>query len=46
MAGSPSPLELFEHKPELTRLDGKPCPQSLLEGKRFAFIRGIPELMG
>ena len=46
MAGSPSPLELFEHKPDLNRLDGKPCPQSLLEGKRFAFIRGIPELMG
>lgn len=46
MAGSPSSLELFEHKPELNRLNGKPCPQSLLEGKRFAFIRGIPELLG
>src|SRR5262245_27781063 len=32
MAGSPSQLELFEHKPELARLDGQDCPQSLLEG--------------
>ncbi len=46
MAGSPSQLELFEHKPELTKLDGQDCPQSLLEGRRFAFIRGTPQLMG
>lgn len=46
MAGSPSALELFEHKPDLNRLNGQPCPQSLLEGKRFAFIRGVPELLG
>ncbi len=46
MAGSPSQLELFEHKPALTRLDGKDCPQSLLEGRRFAFIRGTPQMMG
>ena len=46
MAGSPSQLELFEHKPALTKLDGQDCPQSLLEGKRFAFIRGTPKLMG
>jgi len=46
MAGSPSQLELFEHKPALTKLDGEDCPQSLLEGKRFAFIRGTPKLMG
>jgi hypothetical protein len=46
MAGSPSSLELFDHKPELSRLNGRPCPQSLLDGKRFAFIRGVPELLG
>src|ERR1041384_5817096 len=46
MAASPSQLELFEHKPALTKLDGQDCPQSLLEGKRFAFIRGTPKLMG
>src|SRR6185436_11101020 len=45
MAGSPSPLELFEHKPDLTKLNGSPCPESLLKGKRFAFINGIPELL-
>jgi len=46
MAGAPSQLELFEHKPELTRLDGQDCPASFLAGKRFAFISGVPKLMG
>ena len=30
MAGAPSQLELFEHKPELARLDGQDCPASFL----------------
>ena len=46
MAGAPSQLELFEYKPDLVRLDGQDCPASLLAGKRFAFITGIPKLMG
>lgn len=46
MAGAPSQLELFEHKPELTRLDGQDCPASFLTGKRFAFINGVPKLLG
>ena len=46
MAGSPSPLELFEHKPVLARYDGQDCPASFLAGKRFAFITGVPKLMG
>ncbi|HEX3319681.1 MAG TPA: DUF1501 domain-containing protein [Terriglobales bacterium] len=46
MAGAPSQLELFEYKPELVKLDGQDCPQSLLAGKRFAFITGVPKLMG
>jgi len=46
MAGAPSQLDLFEYKPELEKLDGQDCPQSFLEGKRFAFIRGVPQLMG
>src|SRR5688572_10197061 len=46
MAGAPSQLELFDYKPELQKLHNKPCPQSLLEGKRFAFIRGVPEMLG
>lgn len=46
MAGAPSQLELFDYKPELIKLSGQECPQSLMEGKRFAFIRGIPKLLG
>ncbi|MFZ4763363.1 MAG: DUF1501 domain-containing protein [Roseimicrobium sp.] len=38
MAGGPSQLELFDHKPKLTELNGQPIPQSYLEGKRFAFM--------
>lgn len=46
MAGAPSQLELFDFKPELAKLDGQDCPPSLLEGKRFAFIRGVPKMLG
>jgi hypothetical protein len=46
MAGAPSQLELFEHKPDLARLDGQDCPASFLVGKRFAFINGVPKLLG
>src|SRR2546430_1066900 len=45
MAGAPSQLELYEHKPDLKRLDGQDCPASFLAGKRFAFIRGVPKLL-
>ena len=46
MAGSPSQLELFDHKPELARLDGKECPREFLEGRQFAFIQGVPKMLG
>ena len=46
MAGAPSQLELFEHKPVLSRFDGSDCPASYLAGKRFAFISGVPKLLG
>ena len=46
MAGSPSQLELFDYKPKLHELDGLDCPESLLEGRRFAFIQGTPKMMG
>src|SRR5947208_1747647 len=36
MAGAPSQLELFEHKPELTRLDGQDCPATFLGARRSA----------
>ncbi len=46
MVGAPSQLDLFDHKPILQRHNGELCPQAFLEGKRFAFLRGHPRLMG
>lgn len=46
MAGAPSQLELFDYKPLLQELHGQDCPASLLEGKRFAFIQGVPKMLG
>ncbi|HKG05037.1 MAG TPA: DUF1501 domain-containing protein [Pedobacter sp.] len=46
MAGAPSQLELFDYKPELMKMDGQDCPQSLLAGKKFAFITGVPKMLG
>src|ERR1700722_10621818 len=46
MAGAPSQLETFDYKPELMKMDGQDCPPSLLAGKRFAFIRGVPKMLG
>ena len=34
--GAPSHLELFDHKPKLAELHGKPVPASYMEGKRFS----------
>src|SRR5882724_1065966 len=34
LAGAPSHLDTFDYKPELAKLDGKPCPESFLKGKR------------
>lgn len=45
MAGSPSQLELFDHKPELEKLHMQDAPPSFLEGKRFAFIKGVPKIL-
>jgi hypothetical protein len=38
MAGGPSQLDMFDHKPELSKRSGEPIPQSFIEGKRFAFM--------
>jgi hypothetical protein len=46
MAGGPSHLELFDFKPTLQELNGKDTPQSLMEGKEFAFLKGTPKLLG
>lgn len=46
MSGGPPHLDLFDYKPELVKRDGQPCPESLMEGRRFAFTGGTPKLMG
>src|SRR5690349_19254891 len=46
MAGAPSQLELFDNKPELTRLAGKPLPPSVIGGQRYAFIRPDAAVLG
>src|SRR4051812_3467344 len=38
MAGGPSQLELFDYKPKLIELNGKPIPDSYIADKRFAFM--------
>jgi hypothetical protein len=39
MAGAPSHLDLFDYKPALAKLEGKPLPPSVIGGQRYAFIR-------
>src|SRR6187401_3018930 len=46
MAGAPSQLELFDNKPELTKLAGKPLPPSVIGGQRYAFIRPDAAVLG
>ncbi|MGP0067165.1 MAG: DUF1501 domain-containing protein [Isosphaeraceae bacterium] len=46
MAGAPSQLDLFDRKPELTRLEGKPLPPSVIGGQRYAFIRPDAAVLG
>ena len=38
MAGGPSQLEMWDYKPKLAELSGKPIPESYIKGKRFAFM--------
>jgi hypothetical protein len=49
MAGGPSQLDLFDHKPELNRRHGSPFPESLTQGQQLAqlqdtelLVRGSP----
>jgi hypothetical protein len=50
MAGGPSQLELFDWKPRLVELHGKPVPEEFIKGKRFAFMdtfaKKVPQLLG
>jgi hypothetical protein len=50
MAGGPSQLELFDFKPSLQKYNNQAVPDSLIEGKRFAFMDSFtkdkPKLLG
>ena len=46
MAGAPSQLEMFDHKPMLTKYEGKPLPSSVIGGQRYAFIRSDAAVLG
>ena len=46
MAGAPSQVDLLDFKPKLQELNGEHIPQEMLKGERFAFIRGVPKLLG
>ncbi|CAN5127964.1 DUF1501 domain-containing protein [soil metagenome] len=40
MAGGPSHLETFDHKPRLAELDGQPMPESFTKGQQLAQLQG------
>ena len=46
MAGAPSQLELFDHKPKLSELEGEPIPPSVIAGQRYAFIQPDAAVLG
>jgi hypothetical protein len=46
MAGAPSQLDLFDHKPTLAKYEGKPIPPEIIKGQRYAFIRPDAACLG
>jgi hypothetical protein len=46
MAGAPSQLDLFDHKPQLAAIEGKPLPPEVIGGQRYAFIRPDAAVLG
>ena len=40
MAGGPSQLELFDYKPKLLEMDGKPMPETFTKGQQLAQLQG------
>ena len=46
MAGAPSHLDLFDHKPKLAEFEGQPIPPSIIGGQRYAFIRSDAAVLG
>jgi hypothetical protein len=45
-SGGVSQLDLFDPKPELVKNHGKPVPDHLIKGERFAFINPKSKLLG
>ena len=45
MAGAPSQLDLYDHKPVLTKYDGQPIPAEIVKDQRYAFIQPDAALM-
>lgn len=39
MGGAPSQLDLFDYKPTLAKYNGKPIPQEVVMGQKYAFIK-------
>src|SRR5207253_4152538 len=39
MAGAPSQLDMFDYKPTLAKYNGKPVPQEVVMGQKYAFIK-------
>ena len=46
MSGGPSQLDLFDFKPKLNELHGKPIPKSIVGDQRYAFIKPESPLRG
>lgn len=46
MAGAPSQLDLFDYKPTLAKIEGKPIPPEVIGGQRYAFIRSDAGVLG
>ncbi|MFM7316252.1 MAG: DUF1501 domain-containing protein [bacterium] len=46
MSGSPPQQDLFDWKPTLVKHHMEPCPDEIMKGERFAFIKGRPLMLG
>lgn len=46
MAGAPSQIDLLDFKPKLQQYDGQNIPEEFTKGERFAFIKGVPKILG
>jgi len=45
-SGGVSHVDCFDPKPALSARSGQPVPEELVRGRRFAFISGLPKLLG